>query len=180
MLRVVTCKDTPNQLVVRHTETVAQNINWLCSPITSFYIMLNGLQSTVCPYSLVPDEDLNGWNIVLLHSTVLWEMLNITTDIWSHNHEPLSHHHLRMCCSVLKVFNAQWHTLPLFLFPAVIEAARRKRRLLQQLQRCLSSLQMIGEWTNRCTVFGKPLTESSLTDTLWIYIRTHTQCLVNR
>ena len=40
--------------------------------------------------SFVPDEDLHGRNVVLLQSTVLCEMLDITADIWSWSHEPLS------------------------------------------------------------------------------------------
>ena len=47
----------------------------------------------------VPDKDLRGWN-VQLPSTVLREMLNITTAIQSHGHEPLPH-------------NIKWHCITL-------------------------------------------------------------------
>ena len=55
----------------------------------------------------VPDENLHGQNIVLLQSTVLHEMLDVTTDIWSRSHEPLSHHtHKHM----LRSKNTHMHT----------------------------------------------------------------------
>ena len=56
--------------------------------------------------SFVPDKDLHGRNAVLLQSAVLREMLDITADILSHSHEPLSHRQ-----TVLYVRNAYSHAV---------------------------------------------------------------------
>ena len=51
-----------------------------CHPTVYFYVYKFSL--TYDSLSFVPDEDLYGRNIVLLQSIVIYEMLNITTNIF--------------------------------------------------------------------------------------------------